>query len=161
MWLQGCMCENYRESTVGDGINDYLNALPMLLYLLTFITVLPTAFFSCCALNTHPLSYWFMQEITFLPCMFTRNNSKLMTSVTHCDPVITSRVISMVILALLQHNLHHLLIADVEVGPDFIDMCVLWAAFPEKPLQIKCSWSTVVPIGVYFDRCVSADLPWF
>lgn len=40
--------------------------------------------------------------------------------------------------------LGHLLIADVELGPDLVDMGVLGTALPEETLQLKGSRGTVV-----------------
>ena len=38
----------------------------------------------------------------------------------------------------------HLLIADVELGPDLVDVGVLGTAFPEETLQLEGSRSTVI-----------------
>lgn len=38
----------------------------------------------------------------------------------------------------------HLLIADVELGPDLVDMRVLGTALPEETLQLKGSGGTVI-----------------
>lgn len=59
----------------------------------------------------------------------------------------------------LRRGSRHLLISDVEVGPDFIDMSVLRASFPEESLQFKCTWGTVILIGIYFDCHVCIFLP--
>lgn len=53
----------------------------------------------------------------------------------------------------------HLLVSYVEVGPDFIDVSVLWASLPQEPLQFKCPWGTIVLIRIYFDCCICIFLP--
>lgn len=53
----------------------------------------------------------------------------------------------------------HLLISYVEIGPDFIDMSVLWASFPEESLQFKCTWGGVILIRIYFHCFICIFLP--